>query len=228
MGMIKIDGKEISMIEFIEKKIRKVIRVCSANGSSIEGIVRENGFFYDEEDFQISLVREFEKYYPKMKVFYENPSQKNKRERIDIVLKLKKNEEYQNEEDQIEEYQIELKYSYQYDQYDSGTKLEVIIADSLGEDIKKCFEESNMEAGYCVVLANKNNKENIKELLEKCQKQVAFSLDKGTLSGTLKYKDKENVGQITIINPCLIRYAEIENYQYLIIEISKDNFRDDK
>jgi len=207
------------MIEFIEKKIRKIIRVCCANGSSIGGIVRENGFFYDEKDFQISLVREFEKDYPKIEVCYEDKKR-------DIVLKLNGNEEYQ----------IELKYSYQYDKYDSGTKLDVIIADSLGEDInfiKKFFYKSNMKAGYSVVLANKNNKKDIKELLEKWQEQITFSLDKGTLSGTLKYKykDKDNNkidGQITITNSCTIIYSEIENYQYLIIEISKDNFIDDK
>ena len=90
-----------------------------------------------------------------------------------------------------------------------------------------------MKAGYSVVLANKNNKKDIKELLEKWQEQITFSLDKGTLSGTLKYKykDKDNNkidGQITITNSCTIIYSEIENYQYLIIEISKDNFIDDK
>ena len=98
MAMIEIDGKEIDMIEFIEKKIRKIIRVCSANGSSIDGMVRENGFFYSEDEFQTSLVREFEKYYNDFIVYYEKSYGRN---RIDIVL-----------EKGSKEYPIELKYSY--------------------------------------------------------------------------------------------------------------------
>ncbi|MFA7675679.1 MAG: hypothetical protein WCY38_06390 [Endomicrobiia bacterium] len=227
MEMIEIDGKEISLIEFIEKNIQEVVEKRSKETSRVDGKKHENGFFYSEDDFQISLIRKIEKNYPIMKVFYEYPNPKNHREKIDIVL-----------EKNSKQYPIELKYAYVV--YGAGSEKDVIygtnidtIIGKLGEDInfiKKFLGEksnTNVKAGYFVVLANKKD---IKKLLEEWQKQVAFSLDKGTLSGTLKYKydNKTKDGQITITNSCPGIHAEIENYQYLIIEISKDNFRDDK
>lgn len=215
MEMIEIDGKEMSMIEFIEKKIRKIIRVCSANGSSIEGIVRENGFFYSEDEFQISLIREFEKYYPETKVFYEYPNPKNTRERIDIVL-----------ETNDKQFFIELKYSY--DEYGAGNKKDMSVG--FAEDINKINNIiKEADRGYCILLIK--NKEDInKDVKDKLDK---FIIQNGTLSGKIKWKEtikevKDGIEEtiekeIKIEELPIARYDTIENFHYLIIEISKQS-----
>ena len=202
MEMIEIDGKEMSMIEFIEKNIQQVVEKRSKEPSRVCGKKHENGFFYSEDDFQISLVRAFEKYYPGIKVFYEL-------NRRDIVLELNGKEEYQ----------IELKYSYVYDKYNSGTKLDDIIYYKLGMDIKfinDFFKDPNMEAGYFVLLAKRDDKLNILDLLKK----HPCKIEGGKCNGIIEYGKSQ---KIVIKNPSLIKYDEIDNYQYLIMEILKNN-----
>jgi hypothetical protein len=212
MEMIKIDGKEISMIEFIEKKIRKIIRVCSANGSSIEGIVRENGFFYSEDDFQTSLVREFEKYYNDFIVYYEKSYGRNL---IDIVL-----------EKGSKQYPIELKYSY--DKYGTDTDLSVGFVDDINK-INNIVKDSE-NSGYCILLIK--NKDDInKDMKDKLLKLKIEEKDL-TLSGKAEWKKTIKDGveetiekeiEVTIKKLPIGKYGTIENYHYLIIEISKQS-----
>ena len=207
----------MEMIKMLEKSIEKIVRERIKKGSRLEAENKSAGFFYSEDDFQISLIHEFEfqdHYKKDFIVYYE-------KNYIDILLESRTDKK---------RYPIELKYSNVYNKVDYGKKIYTIIK-KLGEDInfiKNILFKKNVERGYCIVLANMKFCE--KKYMEKLQPYATFDFPNNKLSGILKYKNKLDDVQINIAkaNPCLIRYAEIENYQYLIIEISKDNFRDDK
>ena len=192
----------MEVLKMLEDSIREIVKKRTGEKSKVDGKEHSNGFFYSEADFQISLIREFEKYYPEIKVFYEDKDR-------DIVLKLNGKEEYQ----------IELKYSYVYDKYNSGTKLDDIIYYKLGMDIKfinDFFKDPNMEAGYFVLLAKRDDKLNILDLLKK----HPCKIEGGKCNGIIEYGKSQ---KIVIKNPSLIKYDEIDNYQYLIMEILKNN-----
>lgn len=209
----------MGMIDIIEDSIRKIIKERSDNGSRLkeqkntEVKKDKKGFFYSEDDFRVSLILEFEKDYHKFDVFYEYSEKDDEnKKRIDILL-----------ESGVIEYPIELKYLY-YTENNKDFYGSDEIAKGIGYDINKIKKvvtnSKHVEFGYCILLTE--NKENINENIKKQLENLVIK--NGTLSGIIKWKETKTIEkEITIKESLLTRCDTIENFRYLIIEISKES-----
>lgn len=192
----------MEMIEIIEDSIREIVKKRNGEKSKVDDKEHINGFFYSETDFQISLIRELEKYYPETKVFYEYPNPKNNREKIDVVL-----------EKNGKQFLIELKYAY--DIYGAYDKYFYNIAADFKKDIFKITNIVDEEKyGYCIALVDK------KEYINNISDILGIKIDSNS---------SHDIGQIKICeaNKDIYDYQFIyhkvgnTNFHCFIVEISK-------
>jgi hypothetical protein len=203
----------IEILEMIEESIIKVVHERIGRGSRLETENKEKkGFFYSEDDFQISLIHDFEfsENYKNFTVSYEYSNPQNKRKRIDIVLKSHN-----------QEYPIEIKYAYGI----YGTPNIYQIYTGFVNDIEKIADifKSSKDAkqGYAIILVDE-------------QKYISYVLKKLGINCNLDNNDASifNVTrEIVVTNKddnkmkyrYLYKHKGINNFHCLIVEISKQN-----
>ena len=190
----------------LKESIEKIVRERIEKGSRLESKNKSAGFFYSEDDFQISLIHEFEfqdNYKKDFIVYYEKSY--GRQYRTDIVL-----------EKDSTPYPIELKYAY--DSYGTCDKYFFTIAAGFKEDILKMTnlfdQEKTMKCGYCIALVDEQKY--IKNMLE-----------------ILKVEINDNEGPMYILEEnedvCNYKfvYKPIKNtpFHYLIVEVSRKGDR---
>lgn len=196
----------MEMLKMIEDSIRKIVGERIELHSRLgKKNIQPAGFFYSEDDFQISLIHEFEfqdNYKKDFIVYYEKSYSRN---RIDIVL-----------EKDSTLYPIELKYAY--DSYGTCDKYFFTIAAGFKEDILKMTnvfdQEKNMKCGYCIALVDEQKY--IKNMLEILKIEINDNdlPDKGPIYILGENKDVYNYKFVC-------KPIEKTPFHYLIVEVSR-------
>jgi len=140
-------GWYMEMLEMLKESIEKIVRERIDKHSRLgEKDIQPAGFFYSEDDFQISLIHEFE-FQDNYKDFIVHYEKSYGREYlIDIVL-----------EKDSKLYPIELKYVYKENDVPYGTDDPKKFKDDIVKMLKICKEKENIKYAYCIALSGQDN-----------------------------------------------------------------------
>ncbi|MEA5001213.1 MAG: hypothetical protein VB017_04950 [Endomicrobiaceae bacterium] len=202
----------MEMLVVLEKSIEKIVIERIDLESRLEAKDKTAGFFYSENDFQISLIHEFEfqdNYKTDFIVHYEKSY--GREYRTDIVL-----------EEDSKLYPIELKYVHGiYGTYGWQNKDFFKISDGFEKDILKMrdvfCQEKNMKQGYCIALVEEKHIENIFKILG-----VTIKGNKLPDTEPIKiYEDKEHPYNYRFVYKQVKKNEEKTPFHYFIVEISR-------
>ena len=199
----------MEMLEMLKESIEKIVRERIDLKSRLEVKDETAGFFYSENDFQISLIHVFEKKYKNFKIYYEKSY--GREYRTDIVLEEDRNL-----------YPIELKYVHGiYGTYGWQNKDFFKISDGFEKDILKMrdvfCQEKNMKQGYCIALVEEKHIENIFKILG-----VTIKGNKLPDTEPIKiYEDKEHPYNYRFVYKQVKKNEEKTPFHYFIVEISR-------